>query len=217
MTHGDDNGLVIPPKLAPIHVVIVPIFRSDDEKALVIGKADSVAAALRGKGLRVHVDARDGMKPGPKYYEWERKGVPVRIEIGPRDVAAGKLMVVMRLEVEGMTRKEPLEENFAIDTMTERLDRFQDALFARAVQRREENSHRGVTDYAVLKQIVEGDGGFVYAGWCGSAACEAQVKEETKATIRCIPFEEFRSPTPPEKCLVCGSDAAHEVVWARAY
>ncbi|HEX6694839.1 MAG TPA: proline--tRNA ligase [Longimicrobiales bacterium] len=217
MTHGDDNGLVLPPKLAPIQVVIVPIFRSDDEKAIVIGKADTVAAALRGKGLRVHVDARDGMKPGPKYYEWERKGVPVRIEIGPRDVAAGKLMVVMRLEVEGMTRKEPLEENVAIDGMAERLDRFQDALFTRAMQRREQNSHRGVTDYAVLKQIVEGDGGFVYAGWCGSAACEAQVKEETKATIRCIPFEEFRSPTPPEKCLVCGSGAAHEVVWARAY
>jgi prolyl-tRNA synthetase len=217
MTHGDDNGLVIPPRLAPTQVVIVPIYRSDDEKKLVLDKANEVAAHLRGRGVRVHVDARDSMKPGPKYYEWERKGVPMRIEIGPRDVAAGKLMLVMRIEIDGMARKEPMEEAAAIAEIPSRLERFQNALLERARTRREANSHRGVTDYAKLREIVEGPGGFVYAGWCGSAECEAKVKEETKATIRCIPFEEFRSPTSPEKCLVCDSASKHEVIWARAY
>ena len=217
MTHGDDNGLVAPPKLAPVQVVIVPIFRSDDEKTLVLDKAASVAAALRDRGMRVHVDARESMKPGPKYYEWERKGVPVRIEIGPRDVAASKLMVVMRVEHEGVPRKEPLDENVAIEGMRARLDAYQAALYDTALKRRESNSHRGVTEYGAMREIIEGAGGFVFAGWCGSAACEAQVKEETKATIRCIPFEEFRSATAPAKCLVCGGGAQHEVVWARAY
>jgi prolyl-tRNA synthetase len=217
MTHGDDNGLVIPPRLAPTQVVIVPIYRSDDEKKLVLDKANEVAAHLRGRGVRVHVDARDSMKPGPKYYEWERKGVPMRIEIGPRDVAAGKLMLVMRIEIDGMARKEPMEEAAAIAEIPSRLERFQNALLERARTRREANSHRGVTDYAKLREIVEGPGGFVYAGWCGSAECEAKVKEETKATIRCIPFEEFRSPTSPEKCLVCDGASKHEVIWARAY
>jgi prolyl-tRNA synthetase len=217
MTHGDDNGLVIPPKLAPMQVVIVPIYRSDDEKTLVLDKANSVATALRAKGVRVHVDARDSMKPGPKYYEWERKGVPMRIEIGPRDVAASKLMLVNRVELEGMTRKEAMDESAAIESIPHRLVQFQDALLANATARREANSYRGVTSYERLREIVEGPGGFVYAGWCGSAECEAKVKEETKATIRCIPFEEFRSPEKPASCLVCGGGAEHEVIWARAY
>ncbi len=217
MTHGDDAGLIAPPRLAPTQVVIVPIYRSDAEKTLVLDKANAVAKELRAKQVRVHVDARDSMKPGPKYYEWERKGVPIRIEIGPRDVAASKLMVVMRVELDGMPRKEPMDEAAAIADIPSRLDRFQNALLARAIERREANSHRGVTEYARLKEIVEGPGGFVFAGWCGSAECESKVKEETKATIRCIPFEEFRSPDRPTTCLVCGGGAEHEVIWARAY
>ena len=217
MTHGDDNGLVIPPRLAPTQVVIVPIWKTDEEKSLVLDKANAVARDLRSKMVRVHVDARDSMKPGPKYYEWERKGVPMRIEIGPRDVAASKLMLVMRVELDGMPRKEAMDEAEAIASIPGRLERFQDALLRNAKERREANSHRGVTEYSRLREIVEGPGGFVFAGWCGSAECEAKVKEETKATIRCIPFEEFRSPARPEKCLVCGGGAEHEVIWARAY
>jgi prolyl-tRNA synthetase len=217
MTHGDDAGLIVPPRLAPTQVVIVPIHRTDEERALVVDKANAVATELRAKGVRVHVDARDSMKPGPKYYEWERKGVPIRIEIGPRDVAASKLMVVMRLELDGMPRKDAMDEAAAIADIPSRLERFQNALLARAMERREANSYRGVTEYAKLREIVEGPGGFVYAGWCGSAECEAKVKEETKATIRCIPFEEFRSPEAPVKCLVCDSGAEHEVIWSRAY
>ena len=217
MTHGDDNGLIVPPRLAPIQVVVVPIYRSDDEKALVLEKAERVASVLRQEHLRVKVDARDTVKPGAKYFEWERKGVPMRIEIGPKDVAKQQLMVVLRKELPGMARKEAMDEAVALMTIPSRLNDFQRALLAGAIERREANSTRGVTGYAQLKELVERDAGFVYTGWCESAACEAKVKEETKATIRCIPGEEFRSKTAPTQCAVCGGAAKHEVIFSRAY
>ena len=217
MTHGDDQGIVVPPWLAPTQVVIVPIYRSDDERALVLEKAEAVAARLKQDQVRVHVDARDTMKPGAKYYEWERKGVPMRIEVGPRDVANQKLVVVLRRELPGLARKEIMDEATALASIRTRLDDFQQALRRAAIERREANSHRGIEDYGRLRELVEADAGFVYAGWCGSAACEAKVKEETRATIRNLPQEEFRSPVPPGKCAVCGTAAQHEVIWARAY
>ncbi len=217
MTHGDDLGLVLPPELAPIQVVVVPIYRKDEERALVLEKAEYVATALRAEQVRVHVDARDTMKPGAKYFEWERRGVPLRIEIGPRDVAAGKLMLVRRVETPGLARKEAVEESAALRGIPKLLVDLQGALLEAARRRREENSHRGVADYERFREIVEGAGGFVYAGWCGAAACEARVKEETKATIRCLPSEEFRTPEAPTRCLVCGGAAVEEAVWARAY
>ena len=217
MTHGDDNGVVVPPWLAPTQVVIVPIYRSDDERALVMDKAERVSNILRAEQVRTHIDVRDTLKPGAKFYEWERKGVPMRIEIGPKDVAKQQLVVVMRTEVEGLKRKEMMDEPVALMTIRSRLDDYQRALRAGAVARREANSHRGIRDYAQLRELVEADAGFVYGGWCGSVECEQKVKDETKATIRCLPFEEFRSPTPPANCLVCGGAAEHEVVWARAY
>jgi prolyl-tRNA synthetase len=197
MTHGDDNGLVVPPWLAPTQVVIVPIYRTDDEKILVLEKANIVSGVLRGVHVRTHIDARDTMKPGAKYYEWERRGVPMRVEIGPKDVANQKLVVVMRTEVEGIQRKEIMDEAVGLVAIPERLEQYQRALREAAIARREANTHRGVTDYGKLKELVEADAGFVFAGWCGGAACEAQVKEETNATIRCLPFEEFRSKTAP--------------------
>jgi len=217
MTHGDDSGIVVPPRLAPIQVVIVPIYRNDDERALVLDKAERIANILKQEHVRAHIDARDTLKPGPKFYEWERKGVPMRIEIGPKDVAKQQLMVVMRTEVEGIPRKESIDEAVALMTVANRLEDYQRALLNAAIARREANSHRGITDYAQLKELVERDAGFVYAGWCGSADCEAKVKEETRATIRCLPGEEFRSETAPETCVVCGNRAAHEAIWARAY
>lgn len=217
MSHGDDNGVVLPPRVASVQVVIVPIYRSDEERTLVLEKASQVAARLKERRLRVHIDARDTIKPGAKYFEWERKGVPVRIEIGPKDVAKEQLMVVMRTEVPGMTRKEPLGESGALGSLADRLEHYQQALLKAAIERREANSHRGVGEYGQLKELVERDAGFVFGGWCGSADCEAKVKEETKATIRCLPFEEFRSKTQPQKCAVCGSAAQHEAIWARAY
>ncbi|HEX6065327.1 MAG TPA: proline--tRNA ligase [Longimicrobiales bacterium] len=217
MTHGDDHGIVLPPWLAPTQVVIVPIYRSDEERALVLAKADAVAARLKEQQVRVHIDSRDTMKPGAKYYEWERKGVPMRVEIGPKDVANQKLVVVMRTELPGLARKEIMDESAALAGIRQRLEDFQQGLREAARARREANSHRGITDYAKLRQLVESDAGFVFAGWCGSAECEARVKDETKATIRNLPDEEFRSKEKPAKCVVCGNDAMHEAIWARAY
>jgi prolyl-tRNA synthetase len=217
MTHGDDVGVVVPPRLAPIQVVIVPIYRTDDERALTLGKAGTVAARLKAAGVRVHVDDRDTLKPGAKYFEWERKGVPVRLEIGPRDVAKESVMLVWRVQLGDRPRKESLPESVLAETLPEKLLVFQQALLDAAITRREANSYRDVADYAHFREIVEGAGGFVYAGWCGSAACEEKVKDDTKATIRCLPFEEFRSSEAPRHCLVCAGDAVAEVVWARAY
>jgi prolyl-tRNA synthetase len=219
MTHGDDKGMIVPPLLAPVQVVVIPIYRSDDEKSVVLDKAERITNVLRSEQVRVHMDARDTLKPGPKFYEWERKGVPMRIEIGPKDVAKQKLTVVLRASADGapQQRKEEMEEAVALMTIPERLRDFQRALRDAALERRERNSHRGVTDYGEFREIIEGAGGFVFAGWCGSASCEEKVKEETKATIRVIPQEEFRSREKPTRCLVCGEPAQSEVVWARAY
>ena len=217
MTHGDDAGVVLPPKLAPIQVVIVPIFRKEDERAGVMEVAERLAQRARAAGVRVHVDARENMTPGAKFYEWERKGVPLRVEIGPKDVAKEQVVLVARLVPEGGERKQfvPLEEAYA--SLPARLGAFQDALLAAARARREANSHRGIADYARFREIIEGIGGFLYTGWCGSAACEEKVKQETKATVRCLPLAEFRSAEAPRACVVCGGDSVEEAVWARAY
>ncbi|MEX0907802.1 MAG: proline--tRNA ligase [Gemmatimonadota bacterium] len=217
MSHGDDAGLILPPRLAPHHVVIVPIYRKEEERSLVLEKAEAVAAALRGRNVRVHLDARENLKPGPKFYEWERKGVPVRIEIGPRDVAQQQLTVVLRMPIGDAPRKESLDESAAVDAIVGRLDELQHGMLQAAVARREANSHRGVHAYAALRELIEDAGGFVYTGWCGGAACEQKVKDDTRATIRVLPFEEFRSVEAPAKCVVCGGDVQAEAMWARAY
>ena len=215
MTHGDDRGLVMPPRLAPIQVVIVPIFRKDEERDAVMAKAREVVATL--PNVRFHIDDRENLSPGAKYYEWELKGVPFRIEVGPKDLAKGQLALAKRVLAEGEERKQFLPEAEVLATLEERLEDFQTMLVERARVRRETHSHRGVTTLEQLNEIVEGEGGFVYAGWCGGEGCETRVKEETKATIRVIPDEEFRSPERPERCLVCGVAAREEVSWARAY
>src|SRR5690554_6445591 len=210
MTHGDDVGIVVPPQLAPYQVVIVPIYRTDADRAVVLGKAQRVSALLREEDIRVHVDARDGMTPGAKFYEWERKGVPLRIEIGPKDVARQQVVVVLRVAHGDVPRKESISDTGGLVTIAGRLLQYQAALLKAAVDRREANSHRGVTEYSVLQELIEDAGGFVYAGWCGSAECERKVKEDTKATIRVIPFEEFRTPDAPDRCIVCGGAATDE-------
>lgn len=217
MTHGDDGGLVVPPKLAPIHVVLVPIYKNEDQRATVLEKAEQVAAALGEKDVRAHVDDRDAVKPGAKFYEWERKGVPFRIEIGPRDIAKGQLVLVRRVTVGDEDRKLFLDEGEAIARVPELLATFQATLYEAAARRRDENSHRGVGDYDRFREIIENEGGFVYAGWCGSEGCEAKVKSDTKATIRVLPSEEFRSAERPARCIACGDEAETEAVWARAY
>jgi prolyl-tRNA synthetase len=217
MTHGDDNGLVLPPKLAPVEAVIVPIWRSDDQQSTVVEKAHQVAAELKDRGIRVKVDDRDNMNPGAKYYEWERKGVPFRVEVGPKDIEQGQLCLVRRLTPEGEKRKAFLPEGQALDELRGRLDGFQAELLDQARARREANSHRGVTSIDQMKEILDGGGGFVYTGWNGDPAVEERVKEECKATIRVIPGEEFRSDSAPTECVSGDGAATCEVAWARAY
>jgi prolyl-tRNA synthetase len=218
MTHSDDNGLRCPPLLAPIEVVIVPIYRKDDERARVVEAAERLRRTLgeserRGLGpIRVHVDAREGMKPGAKYYHWEMRGVPLRLEIGPRDLDANQCVLVRR----DTRDKRTVSLDAAGGEIAGLLGTMQSDMLAAARARMDAHTHRGVDSYDRFKEIVEG-GGFVYAGWNGDPAVEARVKEETKATIRCIPDEEFRSAEAPSRCLVTGEPAKHEVVWARAY
>ncbi|HSH44303.1 MAG TPA: proline--tRNA ligase [Longimicrobiales bacterium] len=216
MTHGDDVGVVMPPKLAPYQVVITPIWKTDEQKAAVLGKAESAAESLREKGVRVHIDQRDNMSPGARFWDWERKGVPLRVEVGPKDVEKGQLVLAKRVTAEGEDRKEFLPESEALAGIPDRLEGIQRAMLENARRRQEENTHR-VSEYDEFRTMVAERGGFYFAGWCGSAECEDRVQEETKATIRVLPGEEFRSEEAPEKCLVCGNAARHEAVWARSY
>ena len=212
MTHGDDKGLRVPPRLAPTEIVIVPIWKSDEERARVLEAAARIRTALGG-ARRVHVDARDTMKPGAKYYEWELRGVPLRLELGPRDLDRQQAVVVRRDT--GEKAAVPLDELPArLDAL---LGTVQATMLETARARREANSIRGPITYDRFREVMDGDGAFVYAGWCGDAACEAAVKEETRATIRVLPDPEFRSVTVPERCLKCGRAATTEAVWAKAY
>jgi prolyl-tRNA synthetase len=219
MTHGDDNGLRIPPLLAPTELVIVPIYRTDEDRGRVLEAARRIVDALGAwerrapARLRVRLDDREGMKPGAKYYHWELKGVPLRLELGPRDLDANQGVLVRR----DTREKRTVSLDILAEEVSEVLHQMQQDMLVAARERREANSVRGGITYDRFRELMEGQGAFVYAGWCESAACEAEVKEETKATIRVLPDEEFRSAEAPTTCLKCGRAATVEALWARAY
>lgn len=219
MTHGDDFGLRVPPLLAPIELVIVPIWRSDEDKARVLEAARNIAATLNGwerrktGKLRVHLDDRDGMKPGAKYYEWELRGIPLRLEFGPRDLDARQCVLVRR---DNRVKRTVTLESIGED-VADLLNMIQTDMTVEAFERREANSYRGDIEYGRFKEIMDGPGGFVYAGFCGSAECEQAIKDATKATIRLLPDEEFRSAEAPKRCLKCGGKSVAEALWAKAY
>jgi prolyl-tRNA synthetase len=219
MTHGDDVGLRTPPLLAPTELVIVPIFRTDEERSIVLEAANRIARDLGAwerrdpNALRVKVDARDGMKPGAKYYDWEMRGVPLRLELGPRDLQSQQGVLVRR----DTREKQPTPLATLGEEVEDLLERIQNDMLAAARERRETNSVRGHISYDRFREIMDGDGAFVYAGWCGGKACESEIKDETKATIRCLPDEEFRSAEAPSRCLKCGATATAEALWAKAY
>jgi prolyl-tRNA synthetase len=225
MTHSDDNGLIIPPLLAPTELVIVPIYKNDDERNRVLEAADKISDMLgdwerRDPGrLRVHIDDRDGIKPGAKYYEWELRGVPLRMELGPRDIDKNQGVLVRR----DTREKRPISLETVGEDVSELLSRIQDDLLIAARERRESNSIRHRISYDDFKALMDDKGGFVYAGWCGDPKCESEIKEETKATIRCLPDEEFQSAETPTSCLKCGAthgangDSLVEALWAKAY
>ncbi|MGA2512189.1 MAG: proline--tRNA ligase [Candidatus Limnocylindrales bacterium] len=212
MTHGDDSGLVLPPNVAPTQVVVVPIFRNDEERAAVAEAIERFQAALaetpEGAAVRVRVDWRDD-SPGFKYNHWELRGVPFRLEIGPRDVAAGQGVLVKRVD----RSKEAVPLGRLAAELPARLRDYQGQLFQRALEYREANTH-SVDSYGQLRDGLDGEGGFFMAPWCGDAKCERQVNEETGATIRCIPFD---SPDEAGRCIVCGGPSARRVLFARAY
>ncbi len=219
MTHGDDNGLRVPPLLAPIEIVIVPIWRSEEDKGRVKAAAHLVKESLLGwerrvpGRLRVHVDDREGIKPGAKYYEWELRGIPLRLELGPRDLDQNQAILVRRDTGE---KRAVLLSSVGEDA-ADLLHLIQETMLIDARERREQNSIRGGITYDRFREVMDGDGAFVYAGWCGDPKCEAAIKEETKATIRVLPDEEFRSAEAPKNCLKCGKASTAEALWAKAY
>ena len=208
MTHGDDQGLVLPPRLAPIQVVIVPIFRNDEERSKVMPVVERLRQEL--KAFRVHVDERDGLTPGFKYNDWEMRGVPVRIEIGPKDVEKGSVMTARR-DRPGREGKAIFSQEQLAPQIASLLDEIHNSLLQRATAFRDANIHEP-KNYQELTEIVQS--GWAYSWWCGSTECEAKVKEDTRATTRCIPNNQSDEKGT---CVVCGKPAAHKVYFAKAY
>ena len=209
MTHSDDDGLIIPPRIAPWQVVIVPIYRKDDEREAVLEYASSIKKELAGAGIRVKLDERDQYKPGWKFAQHEVEGVPVRVAVGPRDVQNEKAECVRR----DTKDKQLVDRSGLLETVRGHLGQMQQDLLNNARKRMEENT-RHVESYVEFQQVLEKHGGFIYAHWDGTAETEAKIKEETKATIRCIPlFEDKESG----KCMVTGKPSVRKVLFARAY
>ncbi len=210
MTHSDDQGLVLPPRLAPIQVVIIPIYKSDAEKTKVMEVANGVYLELKAAGIRLKFDDREEVTPGFKFNDWEMRGVPLRIEIGPKDVDKGAVAFARR-DKPGREGKSFVPQAGLAATVNTMLTEIQSSLLAKATAFRDANIHEP-KDYEDLKQIVQD--GWAYAWWCGSAECEAKVKEDTKASTRNIPLEQ---PGGHGKCVVCGRDADKKVYFARGY
>ena len=208
MVHGDDQGLILPPKLAPIQVIVVPIWTSEEEKGQVLAAIKGITEGF-GEALRYKVDDREEHSPGWKFNEWEMRGVPLRMEIGPRDVAEGQAVLARRDTGE----KVVVAQEGLAQRINDLLEDIQQSLFQRAKRFLDENSYY-LDDYEEFKRIIEGKGGFIYAYWCGSGECEAAIKEETRATIRCIPFDQEEAVG---RCIYCGKEAKERVVFARAY
>ncbi len=216
MVHGDDQGLVLPPRLAPIHAVIVPIWRSDDDEARILEAARQLhqrlhqAITYRDRPLHVHLDDRDHLTPGFKFNDWELRGVPVRIELGPKDLEANAVTLARR-DRPGKEGRETVPMDALLERLPRLLDEIHDSLYQRARAFLEANLHEPET-YDDLREIVKD--GWALAWWCGDEACEARIKEDTKATNRCIPLEQPGGEGP---CVVCGRPAREKAIFARAY
>lgn len=209
MTHSDDNGLVLPPKLAPNQVVVVPIYRDDEQRKNVLGYAQPIIDELRKKGISVKLDNRDNFKPGWKFAQHEAEGVPLRIAIGPRDVENKNLE---------LARRDTLEKSIVpltgiADHIEELLETIQEDLF-KAAKQRKDNATRNVDSYDEFKKEIE-NGGFIWAHWDGTPETEEKIKQETKATVRLIPIDED-DPIPGE-CMVTGKPSKQRVLFAISY
>jgi len=210
MVHGDDQGLILPPRLAPFQLVIVPIFKTDEEKASVLENAQKMRRELLGSGIRVKMDEREGLSPGFKFNDWEMRGVPLRLELGPKDVAKGSV-VLARRDRPGREGKEFVSQQGIVAAARQLLEDIQKALYDRALDFRKANTAEPA-DYEEFRKAVEK--GFAFTWWCGESGCEGKIKEETKATMRCIPLEQ---PGGSGKCIYCGQPAKERAIFARAY
>jgi prolyl-tRNA synthetase len=208
MTHGDDQGLVLPPKLAPIQVVIVPIYKNDEEKSKVMPVVEQLRLDL--KDFRIKVDDRTEVSPGFKFNDWELRGVPLRLEVGPKDVEKGSVMAARR-DIPGRDGKTILPTDQLAGRIAELLTEIHVNMYDKAKAFRDTHIF-DPKDYEELKQVVEN--GWAYSWWCGDAACETKVKEDTKATTRCIPLDQ---PGGKGKCVVCGKEAHEKVYFSKAY
>ncbi len=209
MTHSDDNGLVLPPKLAPIQVVIVPIYKNDEQLEAISEKVNGIVKELRQKGISVKFDDRDTFRPGAKFAEYELKGVPVRIAIGNRDLENGTLEIARRDTFE----KQTVEQDNVVDYIKNLLEEIQENLFARAIDYRKEHTTI-VNDFKEFKKAIKNTGGFVSAHWDGTEETEDRIKEYTKATIRCIPND---AKEESGVCVLTGKPSAKRVLFAKAY
>ena len=207
LTHGDDKGLRLPPKIAPVQIIIIPISKNEEDKNAIKLYLDSTIKSLKMAGIRIHEDWTNNT-PGYKFNEWEMKGVPLRMEVGPRDIENDKVVIVRR----DLGEKMFLSKKDILSTVPKLLEKIQNNLFIQAKEFRDTNTY-SVTSYVEFCSIME-TGGFVRCGWDGSSETELKIKEETKATIRCIPFDE-----KPEglRCVASGKPAKHEVIFAKAY
>jgi prolyl-tRNA synthetase len=210
MIHGDESGLVLPPTVAPYQVVIVPIPpRKGDWNEAVLPKTREVLATLRASGIRAHLDDRDTQQPGFKYADWEMRGVPLRLELGPKDIEKDQCVLVRRDNRE----KASVPLAGAPARIRELLDQIQKDLRERARKFLADNTTR-VSSWDEFRQIMADRRGFLIAGWCGDADCEAKIKQETKATVRVIPLE---AEARPGTCVRCGRPSPQEVYFAQAY
>ena len=210
MTHGDDQGLILPPRLAPIQVVIVPIYKSDAEKSKVMEVTHRVFKELKAAGIRLKMDDREEVTPGFKYNDWEMRGVPLRIEIGPKDVEKGSVALARR-DVPGREDKSFVPQTNLASTVSLLLAEIQSSMLARATAFRDANIHEPKT-YDELKQVVQD--GWAFSWWCESKECEAKVKEDTKASTRCMPLDQ---PKGTGRCVVCREKAEKRIYFAKAY
>ncbi len=208
MTHGDDQGLILPPKLAPTQVVIVPIYKNDSEQSLVMEAVERIKKSL--SSLRVHVDNRTEVTPGFKFNDWEMRGVPLRMEIGPKDVAKDSV-ALSRRDIPGREGKSFISQSQIQEQTQAMLASIHSSLYQRALDFRKANTY-DPANYEELCEAVQN--GWALSWWCGSAECEARVKEDTKATTRCIPLEQPEGRGP---CIICGKLAEKKVIFARAY
>jgi prolyl-tRNA synthetase len=210
MVHGDDRGVKLPPKLAPYQAVIVPIYYSDQEKSALLNKVNNMLSELRPE-IRVHVDDRDNYRPGWKFNEWERKGVPLRLEFGPRDLTDNQVVVARRDK--GPKEKESISLDRLKPALLDLLEDIQKSMFDEARVFLNENSHP-VESYDEFRSKMEDELGFVYAHWCGREECEEKIQEETRSTIRCIPFDRGQEEG---ECICCGRPSDGRVPFAKAY